>query len=889
MVEMSSLNRRRFLQTAASAATFGATTTGAVRGVSIVADPADPVVSAGPAQWAAKELEQSLTAAGIAVQRCERIADAKAGNQCIVAAGAASSIAKEAGISVPAIPESLALTPGTLAGRPVLFACGHDTRGLVYALLDLADRERNDAPPVQKAMIERPANSIRGISRLFCSDVEDKPWYNDREMWPQYLTMLATNRFNRFHLALGIGYDFIRAVTDAYFVFSYPFLLPVAGYNVRVPQLPDAERDQNLKMLQFISEQTVARGMQFQLGLWMHGYEWIDSPNPNYTIAGITKENHGPYCRDAVRALLKACPAISGITFRVHGESGVEEGSYDFWKAVFEGVSTCGRKVEIDMHAKGMDDTMIKLALATNLPVKISPKFWAEHLGMTYHQADIRELEQPKAQKATSALMKFSAGSRSFLRYGYGDLLREDRRYGVIHRIWPGTQRLLLSGDPVTTAAYSRAFSFCGSDGVDVMEPLSFKGRRGSGIAGDRCAYADTSLKPRWDWQKYAYTNRVWGRLLYNPDADPEIWRGYLRKQFGPGAPGVEAALANASRILPIITTTHLPSAANNNYWPEVYLNQSIVDGDQRAPYSDTPTPRVFGNVSPLDPQLFSRINDFADELLKGECTGKYSPIEVAQWIETYASEAAKSLAQAEALVKAKNRPEYRRLAADVGIQVGLGRFFGAKFRSAALYRIYERTGNSTALDESIKAYKTARASWTELAALAKPVYMSDITVGEHPQLRGHWLDRLPAIDADIALMEKKQVQAQNSPQDRVALAIKTILGRPQRTSLGCQHQPAGNFHAGQPLDIELAIQKGSKPLLARVYYRHVTQAERYESAEMQLRDGRYRATIPGAYTDSPYPLEYYFELKQGQDAAWLYPGFTADLTNQPYFVVRRA
>ncbi len=407
-------------------------------------------------------------------------------------------------------------------------------------------------------MVERPANSVRAISRLFCSDVEDKPWYNDREMWPQYLTMLATNRFNRFHLALGIGYDFIRAVTDAYFVFSYPFLLPVAGYNVRVPQLPDAERDQNLKMLQFISEQTVARGMQFQLGLWMHGYEWIDSPNPNYTIAGITKENHGPYCRDAVRALLKACPAISGITFRVHGESGVEEGSYDFWKTVFDGVATCGRKVEIDMHAKGMDDTMIKLALATTQPVKISPKYWAEHLGMPYHQADIRELEQPKAQKATSALMKFSAGSRSFLRYGYGDLLREDRQYGVIHRIWPGTQRLLLSGDPLTTAANSREFSFCGSDGVDVMEPLSFKGRRGSGIAGDRCAYADTSLKPRWDWQKYEYTNRVWGRLLYNPDADPEVWRRYLRKQFGPGAPGIEAALANASRILPIITTAHL-------------------------------------------------------------------------------------------------------------------------------------------------------------------------------------------------------------------------------------------------------------------------------------------------------------------------------------------
>ena len=60
--------------------------------------------------------------------------------------------------------------------------------------------------------------------------------------------------------------------------------------------------------------------------------------------------------------LLKACPAVSGVTFRVHGESGVEEGSYEFWKTVFDGVATCGRRVEIDMHAKGMDQTMTDTA-----------------------------------------------------------------------------------------------------------------------------------------------------------------------------------------------------------------------------------------------------------------------------------------------------------------------------------------------------------------------------------------------------------------------------------------------------------------------------------------------------------------------------------------------
>jgi len=274
------------------------------------------------------------------VRRCEHVAQAPGGDLCIVATGLNPQVAR--------VPEALMLAPGKAGGRAALLAAGHDARGLVYALLDLADRVENAVDPlsalaITKAVVEQPANRIRSVARLFTSDVEDKPWYNDREMWPQYLTMLATNRFNRFNLALGIGYDFIRQVTDAYFLFSYPFLLAVPGYNVRSPQLPDSERDHNLEMLRFIAKETVARGMEFQLGLWMHGYEWINSPNPNYTIEGITKENHGPYCRDAVRALLQAVPEISGVTFRIHGESGVEEGSYEFWKTVFDGVATCGR------------------------------------------------------------------------------------------------------------------------------------------------------------------------------------------------------------------------------------------------------------------------------------------------------------------------------------------------------------------------------------------------------------------------------------------------------------------------------------------------------------------------------------------------------------------
>jgi hypothetical protein len=508
---------------------------------------------------------------------------------------------------------------------------------------------------------------------------------------------------------------------------------------------------------------------------------------------------------------------------------------------------------------------------------------------MPYHQAEIREVERPRPGREGSGLMRLSSGSRSFLRYGYGDLLKEDRRYTVIHRIWPGTQRLLLWGDPVTAAAHGRAFSFCGSTGVEMMESLTFKGRRGSGIAGDRCGYADASLKPRWDWEKYVYALRIWGRLIYNPDTAPDVWQRSLRKQFGKGSKPVELALANATRILPIITTAHLPSAANNSYWPEMYSNQSLIDPRYGHSYGDTPAPKVFGNVSPLDPQLFLRTNDFAREWLNGDRSGKYTPIEAAQWIEDFADAAAKHLAQAERAATNKETPEYRRMAVDVRIQIGLGRFFGAKFRSGVLYALFEQSGDRAALVESLKTYRRARSAWAELANQARDVYKPDVTVGELPQLRGHWLDRLPAIDRDIAEMEKKLEQADRgaAPQERVKSCIEEALSRPRRTISGGRHAPPASFRAGQPLAIELALQKS--PGAVRLFYRHVNQGERYETTIMAAEGSRFHAVIPAAYTSSPYPLEYYFEIKHGSGNASLYPGFAPDLANQPYFVVRQS
>jgi len=60
----------------------------------------------------------------------------------------------------------------------------------------------------------------------------------------------------------------------------------VPGYDVSVSNLPFAEVNRNLEMLRFISDETAARGMDFQLGLWTHAFQWIDSPDVNHRIWG---------------------------------------------------------------------------------------------------------------------------------------------------------------------------------------------------------------------------------------------------------------------------------------------------------------------------------------------------------------------------------------------------------------------------------------------------------------------------------------------------------------------------------------------------------------------------------------------------------------------------
>ena len=853
----------------------------------VLADASDRTMSQAPIRWAVGQLQDALKTRGLNADVQYNLDDLHDSGERIVVTPCTSSWARQISshvqLALPTVAESLALVPGSVEGKPVVMATGPDVRGLVYAILELADRVTYAGDPVAVLQgidpaLERPANSIRSMTRLFVSDIEDRSWFHDKAFWQEYLSMLMTQRFNRFSLTLGLGYDSPRNVLDSYFIFAYPYLVTVPGYEVQVRGLPAGERQRNLEALQHISSEAARRGLHFQLGLWGHNYKCTNSPNVNYIIDGLNEKNHAPYCRDAVRSLLQACPAISGITFRAHYESGIPDGSFGFWGTVFQGVAECGRCVEIDLHAKGISFEQVQMALDTGQPVRVTPKLTAEHQGLPAHQAAMRERERSGRSRNSTA------------RYGYSDYLSEDREYGVYYRIWPGKQKILLWADPALAAGYGRHASFCGSLGMEICEPLCFKGRQGTGVSPERRTYADDSLILKvGDWRKYLYAYRVWGRHLYNPDTNPESYRGFLRSQYGGAALAVEEALGHASRVLPLFTSAHLPAGSAMTYWPEMYTDMAIADTSLRHPYGDTPSPKVFQMVSPLDPVMFSPVNEFVDDFIKNKPHARHSPVDVAHWLDGFATVSQQKIALAQKQVPDAADPSFRRLKIDVAVHNGLGQFFANKLRAAVAYDLYQKRGDADSLRDAIYFYRIARQAWAGIVDQTRGVYVDKLDFGARSSIRGHWADRLPAIDKDLDYTE--QILKDKLGESSIILAAPSPVAaqwlklRPATPI--CKHNVPTQFYPGKPLDIALSATGQVKTV--KLHYRHVNQVGTYVVESMAGHRGTWRHTIPGEYTDSAFPLMYFFELQDDAGHAWLYPGFEPDLANQPYYAVRRA
>ncbi len=104
-------------------------------------------------------------------------------------------------------------------------------------------------------------------------------------------------------------------------------------------------------------------------------------------------------------------------------------------------------------------------------------------------------------------------------------------------------------------------------------------------------------------------------------------------------------------------------------------------------------------------------------------------------------------------------------------------------------------------------------------------------------------------------------------------------------------HMPPASFRRGE--NLALATQSppmdGSTIAGIQLRYRRVNQSELWRQIEMKQDGNKFAGTISAPYTDSPFPLQYYFRIPLKSGKAILLPGLETRFNGQPYFVVRQA
>lgn len=133
-----------------------------------------------------------------------------------------------------------------------------------------------------------------------------------------------------------------------------------------------------------------------------------------------------------------------------------------------------------------------------------------------------------------------------------------------------------------------------------------------------------------------------------------------------------------------------------------------------------------------------------------------------------------------------------------------------------------------------------------------------------------------PSVDAVQKVNPKTIEQAMQLLRDKSKAS--------KRPTFAELHNPPPSFQRGKPLAIVIRTPKADAIAGLWLRYRHVNQAETWQSVEMEKNGEDYRAVIAGDYAGSPFPLQYYFQIRSHSGDAWLYPGLEQRWHGQPYF-----
>jgi len=616
---------------------------------------------------------------------------------------------------LPGTPESF-LIEKTTSGPRRIRVCGADTRGVGYGLFELAGQllcapEEGDLYDALAPCRRAPQIAARSVNVFLHNRQLEEEWLFSREHWERYFGLLAESRFNMFTLCYGHQTSYLSP--------PFPFLVATPGYaHVRTPGYSDEDRRRHLDALRMISALAAEWGLTFVLGLWQqHAHTY----GRNY-VEGLTYEDLFDYCPRALGVLLAECPGIRGAQFRLNSESGIQEDHQTrFYGAMFKAMRDAGRDFWLDLRAKGLRAETIAAAEALGLRVNVSTKFWTEHMALPHFSSRTHP-----------------ADANQYRRYGYWDLLRKDRRYGMVYQLWTvGTQKTLLWGDIEYARRFARSCREGDAAGFEVFAPLTNKGY------GNLPGGAWRALKPphaytEWEFERYWAFFMAFGLGGYDGAGRQPLHEAAFRARFGPAGEAVRRAYAAAGGLLPLITAFHACSASTFGYWTE------MDTGGLSDVYPRVPT----GDVARMQD-----LREYAANRLAGIRTGKTAPPEIAERLTRMAGEAQAALAEAERAGAAS--AEFAATRRDLEAQCALARYHAQRIRSGAAWELFRRTADRLQLRDAVAGAEAALAEWERLATLTDGVYHDRMVFIQPERQVGHWKDLLPFLRHDVERLRR--------------------------------------------------------------------------------------------------------------------------------------
>lgn len=272
--------------------------------------------------------------------------------------------------------------------REGLEVTGGDDRGLMYALLDLADRVgwgKDASNPFSevRGVREKPDAPDRAVSIYTMQRAYFESRFFDEKYWRRYFDMLARDRFNSFVLIF--GYE-----CDGLFAPAHPYFFDVEGFpDVRVVGLTKGQQKKNLRTLNRLIDMAHERGLRFTAGLWDHIFrggvqgrnELANKPTPGL-VWGLNADNLSAYHVAALKKFVRMAPRIDAIQFRMHGESGLKKSEMrDFWTRMYQVMKENAPQVQFVARVKDYPDELINIAVDMGLNYRLATKYWAEQMG----------------------------------------------------------------------------------------------------------------------------------------------------------------------------------------------------------------------------------------------------------------------------------------------------------------------------------------------------------------------------------------------------------------------------------------------------------------------------------------------------------------------------